>query len=146
VNIVHVTDVTGRVVAPEWLARAESVHRQLRAALPAGYAAKMQRVFAGGGRMLVAAEGDTVRGVAVWRVAENTFENLHLYVDDLVTDERARSKGVGRLMLDECERLARELGCENLALDSGTQRQRAHKFYFRAGMTITSFHFRKPLA
>jgi hypothetical protein len=49
-------------------------------------------------------------------------------------------------MLDECERLARELGCENLALDSGTQRQRAHKFYFRAGMTITSFHFRKPLA
>jgi hypothetical protein len=27
-------------------------------------------------------------------------------------------------------------------LDSGVQRQHAHRFYFREGMTITSFHFR----
>ena len=145
-RIIHVTDVTGRLVTPEWLARAEAVHRQLRAALPADYAKKMQRVFADGGRMLVAAEGERVLGVAVWRVTENTSANLHLYVDDLVTDEAARSKGVGKLMLDECERLARDLDCENLTLDSGAQRQQAHRFYFREGMTIPSFHFRKPLA
>ena len=145
-RIVDVTDVTGRVVAPEWLARAETVHRQLRTGLPPDYAAKMSRVFAGGGRMLVAADGEKVLGVVIWRVYENTFENLHLYVDDLVTDEAERSKGAGKLMLAACERLARELGCENLTLDSGTQRERAHQFYWREGMSITSFHFRKPLA
>ena len=31
-------------------------------------------------------------------------------------------------------------------LDSGTHRPQAHKFYFREGMVITSFSFKKPLA
>ena len=57
----------------------------------------------------------------------------------------SRSQGVGRAMLDECLRLARDLDCTALTLDSGTQRQRAHAFYFREGMTIVSFHFAKQL-
>ena len=144
-KVVHVTDVTGVLVAPEWLARAEAVHRQLRPQLPAEYAQKMARVFKGGARMLVAAEGDRVLGVAVWRAYENTFYGKHLYVDDLVTDENTRSKGVGKLMLDECARLAQELECDALTLDSGVQRQQAHKFYFREKMTIVSFHFKRGL-
>ena len=144
-KIVHVTDVTGALVAPDWLARAERVHRQLRPALPAEYATKMARVFTGGGRMLVAADAEAVRGVAVWRCHENTAYGRYLYVDDLVTDESARSQGVGKALLDECAQLARELECAALTLDSGTQRQRAHAFYFREGMPITSFHFVKRL-
>ena len=93
---------------------------------------------------LVAA-GHAVRGVAVYRISENTFEGLHLYVDDLVTDERQRSKGVGRALMEHLQKLARASGCEAYTLDSGTQRQQAHKFYFREGMVVTSFHFRKPL-
>jgi GNAT superfamily N-acetyltransferase len=144
-RIVHVTDVTGVLVAPEWLARAERVHRQLRPDLAADYATKMARVFAGGGRMLVAAEGESARGVAVWRCYENTAYGRQLYVDDLVTDEACRSQGTGKAMLAECARLAAELECVALTLDSGTQRQRAHAFYFREGMPIVSFHFAKRL-
>ena len=144
-NIVSVTDASGKIVEPAWLARAEKVHRQLRTALPADYEAKMKRVFAGGARMCVAAEGESVRGVAVYRIVENTFEGLHLYVDDLVTDETRRSTGVGRALMDHMQGLARAAGCEAYTLDSGTQRQQAHKFYFREGMVVTSFHFRKPL-
>jgi hypothetical protein len=44
------------------------------------------------------------------------------------------------------EALARSAGCAKLNLDSGTQRQQAHKFYFREGMVVTSFHFAKPLS
>ena len=145
IRVVEITDQSGAVVAPEWLAKAEAIHRQLRTALPADYAGKMKRVFAGGARMCVATEGDAVRGVAVYRVVENTFEGLHLYVDDLVTDERQRSKGVGRALMSHLEKLARAARCESTTLDSGTQRQQAHKFYFREGMVVTSFHFRKPL-
>jgi len=144
-NIVSVTDASGKIAEPQWLKRAEAVHRQLRTALPADYEAKMKRVFAGGARMCIAAEGESVRGVAVYRIVENTFEGLHLYVDDLVTDETRRSTGVGRALMDHMQGLARAAGCEAYTLDSGTQRQQAHKFYFREGMVVTSFHFRKPL-
>ena len=144
-NIVHITDDAGRVVEHRWLKRAEGVHRQLRTALPADYEGKMKRVFAGGARMCIAADEDAVRGVAVYRIDENTFEGLHLYVDDLVTGEKLRSEGVGHALMEHLQELARAADCEAYTLDSGTQRQQAHKFYFREGMVVSSFHFRKPL-
>gem|GEM_PF-6374678 len=35
--------------------------------------------------------------------------------------------------------------CLAFRLDSGTQRQRAHRVYLREGLFITSFHFVKTL-
>ena len=144
-RILEITDDSGAVVEPGWFEKAESVHRQLRTALPSGYADKMKRVFAGGARMCLAVDGKEVAGVAVYRVYENTFQGKQLYVDDLVTDERRRSTGVGRALLGYLEQKARAAGLDNLALDSGTQRQQAHKFYFREGMVATAFHFGKKL-
>jgi hypothetical protein len=144
-RIIGVTDDRGAVAEPQWLARAERVHRSLRTALPADYAGTLARVFAGGGRMCVAADGERVVGVAVYRISENTFAGLNLYCDDLVTDEAARSRGVGHALMVHLEETARAAGCQNFRLDSGTHRQQAHKFYFREGMVITSFSFTKPL-
>lgn len=145
VRAVDVNDGEGRVVEPAWLAASERVHRQLRPQLPPDYAAKMQRVFAQGGRMSVAVVGDAVAGVAVWRVHENTCFGVHMYVDDLVTDETQRSTGVGHALMEHLQRIARERGCTTYTLDSGTHRQQAHKFYFREGMVVQAFHFTKPL-
>jgi hypothetical protein len=144
-QLVEVTDSAGRIAQPEWLARAETVHRQLRPKLPADYTGKMRRVFAGGGRMLIAADGEAVVGVAIWRVYENTFAGMQMYVDDLVTDETRRSSGVGHALMEALQGMARALGCESYSLDSGTQRQQAHKFYFRENMVVTAFHFDKKL-
>jgi GNAT superfamily N-acetyltransferase len=144
-QIVEVTDEKGGIAAPDWFRKAEAVHRQLRTVLPPEYEAKMKRVFAGGARMCVAVDGKDVAGVAVYRMYENTFTGRQLYVDDLVTDEERRSHGVGRALLGYLEQKARAAGFENLALDSGTQRQQAHKFYFREGMVATAFHFGKKL-
>ena len=143
-NMIEITDARGAIAMSAWLERAEAVHRQLRT-LPADYRAKMQRVFAGGGRMVVAAEGDLVRGLAVWRVHENTAIGAHLYVDDLVTDEQRRSSGVGHALMQWLEQRACELACVALVLDSGTQRTRAHRFYFREGMAVVCFNFSKEL-
>jgi len=144
-KVVEITDAKGQIVEAEWLKRAEMVHRQLRPTLPADYAARMQVIFAGGAGMAVVVDGDTVLGAAVFRVIENTFHGRELYCDDLITDETRRSTGVGHALIQHMERLARGRGCQWLTLDSGTQRQQAHKFYFREGMTIPSFHFTKPL-
>lgn len=145
IRIVDVTTAAGEVLAAQWLNRAEAVHRQLRPQLPADYAGKMRRVFDGGGRMCVAARSDAVVGVAVYRIYENTAAGVHLYVDDLVTDAERRSHGVGKALLAHLQAIARRGGCAKLTLDSGTQRQQAHKFYFREGLVATAFHFEQPI-
>ena len=145
IRVVDVNDARGRVTEPEWLARAETVHRQLRPHLPDDYAGKMQRVFAGGGRLCAAVLGSDVAGVAVYRIHENTFDGVVMYVDDLVTDDAQRSRGIGKALLDHLQRIARDAGCAKFTLDSGTQRQQAHKFYFREGLVVNSFHFAKAL-
>ena len=144
-RLIDVTDSLGAVVEPVWLQRAEGVHRQLRATLPTDYAGRLAQVFANGGRLAVAAEGEAVLGVALWRLIENTYEGRRLYVDDLVTDEARRSRGVGKALLGHLEGKARQHGCDVMALDSGAQRAQAHKFYFREGMHIPGFCFRKEL-
>ena len=63
-----------------------------------------------------------------------------------MTDESRRSTGVGHALMDYMERICRERACDTFSLDSGTRRQQAHKFYFREGMTITSFHFDKKIS
>ncbi|MBL8859873.1 MAG: GNAT family N-acetyltransferase [Planctomycetes bacterium] len=136
----------GVLVEPEWLARAEGVHRELRTQLEPDYPRQMQRVVRDGARMTIAIRDDRVVGVAVHRVYENTCDGRHLYVDDLVTAASARSSGVGRALLADLERRARAQGCTRMTLDSGTQRSGAHKFYFREGYVVSGFHFRKELA
>ena len=144
-KIIPLTNVIGEIIELEWLVQAEAVHRQLRPHLPPDYIDRMKQVFAGGAEMAVAARDGRVHGIAVFRIQEKTFNGRDLYCDDLVTDENRRSNGVGRLLMQYLETLASERGCDTFSLDSGCQRQQAHKFYFREGMTIASFHFSKPI-
>ena len=144
-RVVAVTDDAGKLLEPVWLSRAESVHRQLRPQLPPEYAARLQVIFAAGARMALVVDADSVCSVALWRVVENTYEGRRLYVDDLVSDETRRSSGADKMLLDWLQAKAESLGCDVLALDSGVQRDRAHRFYFSEGMHISSFCFRKVL-
>lgn len=65
----------------------------------------------------------------------------HIYVDDLVTAEHHRSNGAGARMISWLKSHARQLGCNQLHLDSGVRRFSAHKFYLREGFIIASHHF-----
>jgi GNAT superfamily N-acetyltransferase len=144
-RVVSLTNDAGAITEPQWLARAEPVHRQLRPQLPADYAARLAAIFANGGRLAVVVDNADVICLALWRLIENTAEGRRLYVDDLVSDAARRSQGAGKMMFDWLAAKAAALGCDVLALDSGVQRQHAHRFYFREGMHIPSFCFRKAL-
>lgn len=145
-KVVAVSGPGGAVADEALLAEAEPVHRQLRPHLPADYRRRMGEVLASGAEMAVAVREGRVVGVTVFRVIEKTFTGRELYCDDLVTDEAMRSTGAGKAMIGYLERVGRERGCDVLALDSGTQRQQAHRFYFREGLVVGSFHFSKTLA
>lgn len=84
-------------------------------------------------------------GAAGWRLVANTYLLRKLYVDDLVTASAHRSGGVGHALLAHLEEHARAADCTTLALDSGTQRSDAHRFYFRERMAVKAFSFEKPL-
>ncbi len=144
-KIVPITNAVFEIIEQGWLTRAESVHRQLRPTLPPDYTRRMKEILTVGAEMAVAVEGDAVRGVCVFRMLNNTSSGYALYCDDLVADETTRSTGVGHAMIAYMEALARERDCNVFTLDSGTQRQKAHKFYFREGFTVVAFHFAKPL-
>jgi GNAT superfamily N-acetyltransferase len=94
-------------------------------------------------RYLAVYEGAHCIGVAGWRVVTTTTAVRKLYVDDLVTHAPARNQGVGDLLLATLAERAKTAGCTILDLDSGVQRGDAHRFYMRAGFTISSFHFVK---
>jgi GNAT superfamily N-acetyltransferase len=86
-----------------------------------------------------------VSAVAGYRFLELLFSGRTLYVDDLVTDANARSRGYGASLLEWLGREAQANGCTTLTLDSGVQRTEAHRFYFRERMSIIGYHFSIPI-
>lgn len=84
---------------------------------------------------------ETVVAVAGFRIGENLAWGRFLYIDDLVTNTKCRSKGYGSRLLEWLKAHASALDCEQLHLDSGLQRVDAHRFYEREGLPKSSFHF-----
>jgi len=74
-------------------------------------------------------------------VQTNLYHKRHLYIFDLVTDEKYRGKGYGKMMLEYLHDFAKTAACENLVLSSGLQRQKAHSFYEKSGFLKKSYLF-----
>jgi GNAT superfamily N-acetyltransferase len=122
------------------------VMRQLRSHLAEDeYLETIRDMRRSGYQLAAAAEDGKVRCVAGYRIVEFLAYGKFLYVDDLVSADDTRSEGHGKRMLDWLADVAREEGCQSLQLDSGVQRHGAHKFYFREGMKISSYHFSMAL-
>lgn len=81
--------------------------------------------------------------VAGFRVAENLAWGRLLHVDDLITRAALRGRGHADAVMTWLAGEAAREGCDELHLDSGVgpERADAHRFYFRHGMRITSYHF-----
>ncbi len=131
----------------EQIRRCHPVMRQLRPHYPRAseFVRQVQRQQEQGYFLAFLESGGKVRAVAGCRYLESLFSGKNLYVDDLVTDEAARSSGFGRKLLDWLMREAARHDCRRLELDSGVHRDRAHRFYFANGLKIDSFHFRKDV-
>jgi GNAT superfamily N-acetyltransferase len=93
---------------------------------------------------LVALADPDIRAVAGFRKMEMLATGPVLYVDDLVTDAKYRSKGYGAKLLQWLLDEAKREGCQYLELDSGTQRLDAHRFYERNQLQKAAFHFSIP--
>ncbi|MDQ3741337.1 MAG: GNAT family N-acetyltransferase [Actinomycetota bacterium] len=84
---------------------------------------------------------------AGFRVVEMLAWGRGLYVDDLSTVPEHRGRGHADALFAWLDEEARRLGCDQLHLDSGVgpERADAHRFYFRHGLRIASYHFARGL-
>jgi ribosomal protein S18 acetylase RimI-like enzyme len=63
----------------------------------------------------------------------------------LVVSENVRGGGIGRAMVAEAEKFAMECGCKRMEVTTGTQREKAHRFYESMGYQETSKRYLKLL-
>jgi GNAT superfamily N-acetyltransferase len=133
-----------RAESDDEIASTFDVMQQLRPHLQREqYVAMVRAMRASDGfRLLALRDAGQVRAVAGYRIMNMLYCGRLLYVDDLVTDERARSRGHGARLLARLKDEARALGCSQIQLISHVKREDAHRFYFREGLGIECFHFR----
>lgn len=141
------TLIVDRMESDEQILATSDVMRQLRPHIETGnYLSIVRRMMASDGYRLAAIKDEgVVRAVAGYRFMEMLYCGRILSVDDLITDERGRSRGYGKRLLDWLKEEARSRKCDELHLDSGVHRAQAHRFYFREGMVINAFHFHTKL-
>lgn len=137
-----------RTETDEQIAATYEVMRQLRPhLLREEYVPRVRALMASDGFHLAALIDDgEVRAAAGYRFMDMLYCGRLLYVDDLVVDERVRSRGYGSRLLDWLKAEARSHGCHELQLISRVVREQAHRFYFREGLGIECFQFRVRLA
>ena len=85
--------------------------------------------------ILLALDGERLAGLAsVYADIQSIRYGPRCWLQDLVVSKEARSRGIGRLLLDAATEWARVHGCTHLQLSSGLGRVDAHRFYRREGM------------
>ncbi len=84
-------------------------------------------------------------GVAGAWIATKIWCGRYLEIDNLVVDPDQRSAGIGSLLIQHLESLAKERDCKIIVLDSYTANRPSHRLYHRLGFEIWGFHFVKPL-
>lgn len=140
INIVHAE-------SDEQIAATFEVMQQLRPHLERNkYVPMIRNLMASDGlRVMALCDDGVVRAVAAYRVMNMLYCGRLICIDDLVSDERSRSRGYGSQLIAKLKELGRELGCTEIQLISRTIREQAHRFYFREGFGIECFHFRTKL-
>lgn len=63
-----------------------------------------------------------------------------LYIDDLITKASTRGKGYGNKLMKYAINLAREVGCQQVHLDTGYTRHAAHRVYLNNGFELLCHH------
>ena len=89
--------------------------------------------------------GDVVAFASLHFRVRLNWPDDEAWIPDLIVTDSARRAGIGRALLDEAVRRARDHGCHALTLESGYQRAEAHHMYRTFGMRDAGKQFYMPL-
>lgn len=80
-----------------------------------------------------------------YRIQEYLAWGKILYIDDFVTKSHFQNKGYGTKLIDHVIEIAKVSGCNQVHLDSGYNRNSAHRLYLDKGFVLSSHHFSMKL-
>jgi ribosomal protein S18 acetylase RimI-like enzyme len=66
-------------------------------------------------------------------------------IDELVVDGKYRNQGIGKLLMNEIEKIAKNHDCKRIELDSAFHRTKAHEFYEKLGFEKRAYLFTKEI-
>jgi GNAT superfamily N-acetyltransferase len=94
--------------------------------------------------LLVAEEDGKVIGTTVLAILPGMAHGTAPFavIEYVVVDDKKRSKGVGKALMDYCKDMAKKAGCYKIMLTSDKRRDRAHKFYQSVGFEASAEGFR----
>jgi GNAT superfamily N-acetyltransferase len=97
-----------------------------------------------GYELLVAEDSGRVVGTTVLAILPGFAHGTAPFavVEYVVVDEKYRSRGIGRQLMEYVMSLAKEAGCYKIILTSDLRRERAHKFYESLGFEDSAAGFR----
>lgn len=123
------------------------VMRQLRNNLSEDeYLGRIASARTEGYQLFALMEDSEPLGLIGWRLVNDLASGRSLYVDDLIVDDRKRSRNYGQRLIGFAKERALEQNCEAIRLWSGIQRVRAHALYQREGFDRAGFAFNFSLA
>ena len=91
--------------------------------------------------MLIAVEDNKIIGIATLSVHMGPIIRKNAYLEDFVTDQTVRGKGIGSALWDAMLDWAKEKGCHNLEFTCGNGREASQQFYKNHGATIYDTNF-----
>jgi GNAT superfamily N-acetyltransferase len=75
-----------------------------------------------------------------YRISQFLAWGKVLYIDDLITSEVARGRGLAGKLLDYTIEVAKSQSCRQIHLDTGFHRFDAHRLYLNKGFKISCHH------
>jgi GNAT superfamily N-acetyltransferase len=86
-------------------------------------------------KYFVAKDNDKIIGSCYIIIIPNlTFNGKSIgYIENVITDEKYRRKGIGKKIMEMAINYARKENCYKIVLQSGIKRTTAHKFYEAIG-------------
>jgi GNAT superfamily N-acetyltransferase len=81
-------------------------------------------------------------GFCAYAIVNNLWQEGYIsYIYAMVVDEKHRGKGFGSLLINEAVNRSRAQGMKRVELDSGFQREKAHRFYEKLGFEKRAYLF-----
>ncbi len=95
---------------------------------------------------IVAIENDKIVGVLISEIRSQLHRaKKSSFIDDLIVNKDYRNRGIGKLLIEDAVRYAKELDCEVIELTSYLLNENAHRFYERNGFKKHSYKFKQYL-
>jgi GNAT superfamily N-acetyltransferase len=107
------------------------------------YLLAVKDMFSEGFRMAYLCENGKPVAFAGFRDMHTFYAGKTIYIDDLCTLAENRGKGYAGMLLDHIHQLALETGKASVLLDSGYQRNDAHRLYLNKGYKLVAHHFER---